>query len=285
VTSTTRPSIDLKRSKLRRRAAGIASLVILIALVAAAAFGLSQWRSSEHEDAKAAFAERSRAVAAQVESLFIGPRPNFVAGIGQAADDGNLQPRDLLQVAGNFGQAWALDPTGKVIARSPGTQGRPRSPVALATGDPQVSSVLPSEGAGIELGIPIDATREVAIVVVRYPAQFISSYIGDALDPIPTNSDLGIFVVDDRGRLLAGHGPAAGRGSEIIGAVGAKESGEFEIDGEEVLFSQSDVHDAPWTVVLAAPKTEVFETAGGPAGWVPWAALGVVQRGPRAARA
>ena len=272
VTPTGKPSIDLNRSKRRRRAAGVASLGIVVALVAAAAFGLGQWRSSERKDARRAFEERSRTIAAQVESLILGPRPNFVAGVAQVADRGNLRPKDLIQIAGAFGEAWALDKEGAVVARSPGSRGRPMSAVTEARGAPQVSRVLGRRGE-VELGIPIKASAGVSAVVARYPVSFISSYLGSGLDPIPTSSDVGMFVVDDRGRILAGHGHAVGRGSEILSSIDDREFGEFEIGDETLMVSQSEIPDAPWSVVLAAPRSEVLAAAGGPAGWVPWAAL------------
>lgn len=272
VTATGKLAIDLNRSKRRRRAAGIASLGILVALVAAAAFGLSQWRSSERKDAKQAFEERSRTIAAQVESLVLDPRPNLVAGVAQVADRGNLRPRDLIQVAGPFGEAWALDEDGAVVARSPGSTGRPTSAVAAAAKEPRVSRVLGRRGE-VELGIPIEASGRVSVVVARYPVSFISSYLGAGLEPIPTSSDAGMFVVDDRGRILAGHGHAVGRGSEILSSIDDREFGEFEIGDETLMVSQSEIPGAPWTVVLAAPRSEVLAAAGGPAGWVPWTAL------------
>ena len=274
MTPSSTPSIDLKRSKMRRRGAAVASLVILILLIAAAAFGLSQWRASEREDAQEAFAERSRTVAAQIESLVLGPRPNFTAGIAVVADRGILAPRDLLQIAGAFGDAWALDSDGDVVIESPEAEGRPQSSVVNVETAPQVSHVLGrGDNAEVELGIPIPVTNRVDVIVASYPTDFMATFLGTGLDPIPTTSDVGIFVVDDRGTLLAGHGAITGRASEVLARLDSGAAGEFEVEDETVLYSQSNVHDAPWTVVLTAPETEVLSSAGGPSGWVPWAAL------------
>lgn len=268
------PKIDLGRSRLRSRAAVAAALLVLTMLILGVAIALSQWRSSEMDDAKEAFSQRARTVAAQIESLILGPRPNFSTGLAALAEQERLAPRDLLQIAGATGDAWAVDEDGRVILRSPEASGKPRSGVTDTVAGIQVSNVIGGEDRPqVELGVPIPATDRIQTVVARFPTQFISAFIGAGLEPVPTSSSVGVTIVDDRGRLVAQHGAAATRGEGLLERLPDDGSGEIEMGEETIIAARARVADAPWTAVVAAPEGVVLARAGGPDGWVPWAIL------------
>lgn len=272
---STDPPIDLKRSAASRRGTGLALLAILAALVACAAYGLAQWRSSEREDAEASFRERSMVVASQLEAVLASSRATLATGIEEAVQSGSLDRGDLAQATGVVGQVWVLDRDGKVMLRSPGASGAPLGDVdeIVAAPEPRASGVMRAGGRQVvEFNVPVSAPGGVGAVVVRYPVEFVAGLITSAIDRIPATAGMHATVVDDDGGVLvsAGESPAG----TPLGERGLDlPVGEVEIDGEDQMYASSVVANSPWRVVLAAPRSEVLAQAGGPAGWVGWAVL------------
>jgi len=258
-----------------RHSAAILLGLVLLALVAAGAIGLLEWRHSEEDDATKDVLGNAQVAAKQAESFLGGASPALAATVGDAIEDG--EP-DLSEDLGVRGEAWQLDGDGDVLASTgAGRLGSPPEARAVLGGSLAVSGFVEAPGAGraVRLAIPLSGDERAVAVVAVVPARFLAGLIAPALEHIPSDSPADAAVVGPDGRALVSTGLERPAAEQLVVAGRDAGSGEIEIDGRTHLYSSAPLA-GPWTVVLAAPEEDVLATAGGPAGWMGWALLAEV---------
>ena len=263
------------RSRSTARWLAIGLGVLVVALVAAAAWALADNQSDQRRDLRDRYVDRTVVASSLLDSLF---RVAFNSQSRDASERfaGKVTTAKLdAQVArGQQTYALVVDPSGRVLAasskapsRAPGLPAHAR--VALRNG---FGLADPSNGQ-IESAIAFRTPQGPRVLLMGQPVKTYSDFLAGTLRPLPTLKGSEALVLAGNGEVVGGL--TAARKPAVATAPLVAAAKHAEGGYKDVVVGSAPLPATRWRVVVTAPESQLYATANGSSETVPWIILGI----------
>jgi hypothetical protein len=242
------------------------------------AFALAKSQDQQRTDIERRFADRADVAASVNESIFT--LATSQASLADSAQFGGKEVDDealAARVAQNR-QPYGLivDAQGKVLASAGNVAdlaGRQeRIAMAVKTNRTEYSSVLDGGGGRllIEGATPFRTKFGTRVDVSGTDAELLGQFLSGFLKKLPTVSDARSYVLDPQALVIAQPGAKVRAGSKLADGDLAKvatKKARGPYDGNRY-FASAPISGTPWKIVLAASKSDLYESMETTVPWV-----------------
>jgi signal transduction histidine kinase len=253
-------------------------ILVLLALLSAFAIELSNTQANSKRDVIGRVHERGVLAAALIDSLFntvTQQRP-----LDQARFGGRTVSTAQLNRARQGSLYVALaDPSGHVIAQSPGFTAQARAALATSAALRLVQSGRPFGLGDVQ---PYGRTGQISLIAA-FPTRYgprllingfapavLSSFLEGDLRRIPGVKGAQNYLIDARGAILASTDPRRPAGRLFNGGGQAQTLHQASGDRGGQYHAELPIANATWRLLLTAPDGPLFASVTGLRKWLPW---------------